>query len=217
MENFNMKNTFFFINQTSLFFPKLMYKQENIPVGDSISMCISISWSKTERGLNYDIMKPITGFPSCESASNGKFIWNSEDPDTGIDVPVWKQSSFEIDCTEESDCNKYCLSYNSIFVQGNNVKRCYSYEILENICMVIEYDSVTEDYKYSGGCYKDNKNYILAPAKADHIFEFDAIEIEVRNKKDPIIKAGELSGSTFRFGQSAVNNNFKFRTSFQIF
>jgi len=40
-----MNYTFFFINKTRMFFPKLIFKKEYIPVGDSVFMCVSVSWS----------------------------------------------------------------------------------------------------------------------------------------------------------------------------
>jgi hypothetical protein len=207
MENFNMNNTFFFINKTSMFFPKLSYRAENIPVGDSISMCISVSWAPKDRGLNYDIMKPVIGFPKCKETVSGKLIWNSDDPTFGIDVPVWRQKTMDIDCTDKEDCDRYCDSYNSVYVQGKNSKRCYSYETLETICISIEYDFITDVFKYTGGCFKDNLHYLMQPALHNTEYPFDGIEIEVRNKKDPVIKAGEMSNFTFGFGQSWVKIN----------
>ena len=207
MESFNMNNTFFFINQTSFFFPKFMYFKDNIPVGDSISMCLAVSWAPKERGFNYDIMKPVTGFPECKEASTGKFIWNSDDPLNGIDVPVWRQKVMEVDCTNEEDCDSLCTSYNSVYIGGRNTKRCYSYEVLETICFLIEYDELKEEYKFAGGCFKDNLHYLMSTATKQREFEFDGIEIEVRNKKDPIIKAGELSNYSFSFGESWVSLN----------
>jgi hypothetical protein len=204
MENFNMNNTFFFINQTALFFPTLSYRQENIPVGDSISMCLSVSWAPKEKGLNFDLMKRVKGFPMCKEALSGKFIWNTADPKFGIDVPVWKQNKFEIDCTDKEDCEKYCRSYNAEYVAGKNTKRCYSYETLETICFSIEYDNVTDEFKYAGGCFKDGSHYLMKQAVPNTDYKFDGIEIEVRNKKDPVIMAGEMSNFTYRFGQSWV-------------
>jgi hypothetical protein len=108
MENFNMNNTFYFVNNTSLFFPKLKFTKENVPVGDSISKCLALSWSLKERGLNYDIMKAVKGFDRCQETLSGKFIWNSDDPKYGIDVPVWKQKYIDVDCGDEEDCKNTC-------------------------------------------------------------------------------------------------------------
>lgn len=211
METFDMNNTFFFINETAAFFPKLSYKQENIPVGNSINMCLAVSWAPTERGHNYDIMKAVKGFPRCKETESGKFIWNVDDPEFGVDVPVWKQKSFEIDCTDEADCNRYCDSYNAEFVKGKNTKKCYSYEVLDSICFTIQYDSVTDEYSYAGGCYKDNQHYLMVPAQLNKVYYFDGIEIEVRNKKDPIIVAGEMSNYSFSFGESWVKFYLKLK------
>jgi hypothetical protein len=208
MESLNMTNSFFFVNNTGLLFPKLNYQKENIPVGNSISMCLTLSWSLQERGYNYDIMKSVMGFPRCKESLSGKFIWNKDDPIYGIDVPVWKQNSIDLECSDVTECESYCdSSYNGIFVNGRTSKKCYTYEILDTICLVIEYDSVTDNYKYAGGCFKDNNHYLMVPAMKDEIFHFDGIEIEVRNKKDPIIIAGMMSNYTFSFGVSLVNNH----------
>ncbi len=168
-------------------------------------MCIAVSWAPKERGLNYDIMKPVSGFPQCKEASSGKFIWNSDDPLNGIDVPVWRQKLIDVDCTNEEDCDKLCASYNAVFLQGKNSKRCYSYEVLENVCIVVEYDELKDDYIYAGGCFKDNMHYLMSRAAKDKEFFFDGIEIEVRNKKDPVIKAGEMSNYSYSFGESWVS------------
>jgi hypothetical protein len=206
MESLNMNNTFFFINKTANFFPKLSFTQENIPVGDSISMCLAVSWAFTERGNNYDIMKPVGNFPRCRSTETGKFIWNIDDPVYGIDVPVWKQKSVDIDCTGYEDCKRYCDSINSIYVNGRFSKKCYSYDILDTICITIEYDPDKEEYNYSGGCFKDGVDYLLSPAQENKVYRFEGIEIEVRNKKDPVIQAAILSNYTYSFAENWVWN-----------
>lgn len=203
-----MNNTFFFVNDTNLFFPKLRFQKENVPVGNSISKCLALSWSLKERGLNYDIMKTVKGFPQCQETLTGKFIWNSDDPKLGIDVPVWNQHYVEVDCSDEEDCDRACDAYNAIFVNGKLSRRCYYYEILDTICIVVEYNSVTDDYFYKGGCFKDNKHYLMVPAEKNKDYHFEGIEIEVRNLKDPVIRAGEMSNFTYSFGESMVFTKF---------
>jgi hypothetical protein len=183
-----------------------MYTKENIPVGDSITMCIAVSWANSDRGNNYDVMKPVLDFPRCKTTESGKFIWNSEDPEYGIDIPVWKQHAFDIDCTDEEDCDRACDSkFNAEFVNGKTKKKCYSYDILDAICLVIEYDQLTDNYRYKGGCFKDGLQYLMVPAEQNNIYYFEGIEIEVRNKKDPIVYAGEMSNYTYSFGVGWVN------------
>ena len=43
-----MKTTFFFVNNTKSFFPTLNFKKESVPIGDSMTMCISASMSSVE-------------------------------------------------------------------------------------------------------------------------------------------------------------------------
>lgn len=209
MEDFDLKNTFFFINRTSFFFPKMSYNIESVPLGDSIPICIAVSWAPKERGNNYDLMKPVSGFPRCSQTETGKFIWNVDDPINGIDIPVWRQKSFKVECADEEECIKTCKYYGAVFNNvSNNVKRCYNYEVLDNICIIVEYDASTDDYKFAGGCFKDGLHYQMIPGEEDKIYHFDDVEIEVRNKKDPIIKAGHMSNYNYSFGEDWVTNIF---------
>lgn len=214
-----MNNTFFFINQTDNLFPKLSFSKASVPVGDSISMCLAVSWANKERGFNYDIMKPVENFPKCKTTESGKFIWNINDPTYGINVPLWKQFSSDVDCTNEEECNSYCATTNSIYVNGISSKKCYSYQIIETVCIVIEYDSNREVYNYAGGCFKDGKNHLMAQAEPNKDYSFGGIEIEVRNKKDPVIYAGILSQHSYNFGQDWVNSflNSFFRVILRFF
>ena len=145
-------------------------------------------------------MKPIEGFEKCQQVESGKITWNSDDPQYGVDIPVWKQNSYDVDCTDEEDCDNYCKSYNAEYVKGIKGKKCYSYEILDYICFVIDYDPILDQYTYSGGCLEDNQYYLMVPAERNQIYRFESIEIEIRNKKDPIIYAGAISNYTFSFG-----------------
>ena len=71
--------------------------------------------------------------------------------------------------------------------------------------MTVDYDNIKKEFKYVGGCYENGNTYKHVLAKQDSIYKFDAIEIEVRNAKDPVIKAAELSNYTYSFGLGWVN------------
>lgn len=43
-----MNYSYYFVNKTELVFPKLDYKQEAIPVGNSITMCFNLAWAEVE-------------------------------------------------------------------------------------------------------------------------------------------------------------------------
>ncbi len=202
MESYELNTTFFRLNHTNKVFPKFKFTKDNIPVGDSVTMCLSANWAPTERGKNFDIMKEVKGFPNCTQAETGKFIWNDEDPTTGVDIPVWIQHGYEADC-EDQNCDDYCESnHNGFFVNGAKKHMCYSYDILDGICIVIAYDKVRNEYTYQGGCFEGGKAYMMVPAKLNEVYYFSGIEIEIRDKADPIILAGEMSEYSYSFGNS---------------
>ena len=67
---------------------------------------------------------------------------------------------------------------------------------------MIGYEKVRNEYTYQGGCFENGKAYVLVPAKLNEVYYFSGIEIEVRDKVDPIIVAGEMSEYTYSFGNS---------------
>jgi len=79
-------------------------------------------------------MKQVKNFPVCSETESGKFIWNDDDPVNGINVPVWKQLEYDIDCGEDEECDSYCRnSYNAEFINGKLGKKCYAYNVINNI------------------------------------------------------------------------------------
>jgi hypothetical protein len=145
-------------------------------------------------------MKPVAGFNRCKEREHGKLVWNSNDSEYGLDVPVWKQTSYDVDCTNEEDCDYYCSHYDALYVNGIKGKKCYSYEVLEYICFTIDYDSIMGEYNFFGGCLKDNTHYTMKHAEKDKDYKFNDVFIEIRNKKDPVIYAAEISNYTYSFG-----------------
>ncbi len=150
-------------------------------------------------------MKPISNFTQCSQTISEKFIWNEDDPKFGLDVPAWRQNVFDIECEDEKDCQYYCQkNHNGKFLNGKRGKKCYSYEILENLCFTVDYDNITDSFSYKGGCFKDNMHYNMIPGNIDTTYRFDSIEMEIRNINDPIIVAGRMSNYKYDFGQSFV-------------
>ncbi len=145
-------------------------------------------------------MKVVQGFDKC-STVNDKFIWNEEDSIYGIDIPSWKQTVNQADCSDE-DCEEYCKEkYQGAFVNGVNKHVCYSYEILDSICIVIRYDKLRDEYIFHGGCYPENQTYQMRPAKLGEENDFKNIKIEIRDYSDPLIQAGEWTDYGYNFGQ----------------
>ena len=145
-------------------------------------------------------MKPVQGYGKCSTVSE-KFIWNEDDSVYGIDIPAWKQTAHEADCSDE-DCAEYCKEkYDGAFVNGVNKHVCYSYETLNSICIVIKYDNLRDEYIYHGGCYPGNKTYKMSPATLGKVNNFNGVKIEIRDYTDPIIQAGEWTDYDYNFGQ----------------
>ncbi len=144
-------------------------------------------------------MKAVQGFAQC-STVNDQFIWNEEDSIYGIDVPAWKQTINEADCSDE-DCPEYCKEkYEGAFVNGVNKHVCYSYETLHSICIVIKYDPLRDEYFYHGGCYPGNQTYKMKPAILGEENSFNSVKIEIRDLSDPVAQAGEWTDYEYNFG-----------------
>ena len=197
---YKIKPVFFRTNQTEKVFPKFSFTLENVPLGNSIPLCLSIHWGEIARGKHYNIMKPVEGFPQC-SAVNEKIIWNEGDSTSGIDIPTLIHSIHEVECADE-DCEEYCkINFNGAFVNGVNKHICYSYVTIDSICIVIKYDKLRGQYLFGGGCYPGNQTYKMAPATVGHENNFANVKIEIRDYSDPLIQAGEWTDFEYNFGQ----------------
>ena len=200
MYSYDLSTTYFRLNHTNNIFPKFKFTKEYVPLGDSILMCLAANWADIEKGKSNGVMKPVQSFPNCSMAISGAIVWNELDPTNGVDIPIWKQYMYEADCSD-AECDDYCANYyNGIFVDGVEKHVCYSYEILDSICLVVEYDEKTNDYKYVSGCFDKGKVYKMVPAELNKVYLFKGVEIEIRDRSDPIIKAAEWSNYSFKYG-----------------
>ncbi len=202
MADLELNNTYLTIEKTKHFFPKFKFTEDNIPIGDSITMCISLHWAPEDKGKNFDLTSQVTNFPVCKEAASGKFIWNTDDPTTGIDVPVWTQKEIDIDCTDQEDCVNACSEFNALYLNGRKGKKCYTYKILESICIAVAWDETQQQFAFKGGCFENGIHYSMTDPVKEKTYHFSHIKFEVRNSKDPVIKAGELSGYTYSYGAS---------------
>ena len=144
-------------------------------------------------------MKQVQGLEQC-STVNEKFIWNEEDSIYGIDIPAWKQTVHEADCSDE-DCAEYCKEkYEGAFVNGVNKHICYSYETLDAICIVVKYDPLRDEYIFHGGCFSGNHTYKMSPATLGEENNFYSVKIEIRDLSDPVAQAGEWTDYEYNFG-----------------
>jgi len=123
----DLNNTYLVIEETKDFFPRFKFSKYNIPIGNSMKLCISLHWTTNDKGKNFDLTEQVEGFPPCFEAQSGKFIWNDDDPITGIDVPSWIQIEHDVDCTDDDDCQSACDYYDALYLNGIKGKKCYGY------------------------------------------------------------------------------------------
>ena len=99
----------------------------------------------------YDMYKTVQGFPDCENALNPKFRWQTSDPAKGVDFKVWTQDVEDV--ASESAC-KGGVYRKKTFGDGG---KCYTYNILQRICLMVAYtehpESASYTWEYRGGCY----------------------------------------------------------------
>jgi hypothetical protein len=200
MYSYDLTTTYFRLNHTNNIFPKFKFTKEYVPLGDSVLMCLAANWADIEKGKSVGVMKPVQDFPNCSMAESGAIVWNELDPTNGVDIPVWTQHMYEAECSD-AECDDYCASYyNGIFVDGVEKHVCYSYDVLDSICLVVEYDKQINEYKYVSGCFENGKVYKMIPAELNKVYLFKGIEIEIRDRSDPVIKAAEWSNYSFKYG-----------------
>lgn len=162
-------------------------------------MCLAFKWAEAVKGKHASIMREVKGLPRCGSTLSEKLIWNEDDTLFGIDVPTWIQEMNQAYCNDE-DCQDYCINnYNGAFVDGVSRHVCYSYQILDGVCIVIKYDPILNQYNFHGGCFPEGKTYRLKQATFGTVEKFTHVEIEVRDLSDPITQAGELSNYHYGF------------------
>ena len=93
----------------------------------------------------------VQDFPDCTSAMNPKVRWQENDPRTGLTFLPWIQSATNGACPSDGKSN--------IFVRlAENVPgRCYTYKVIESICVLIQYIEHPETASYSWNYKKYTK------------------------------------------------------------
>ncbi len=108
--------------------------------------------------------------------------WNEHDPTTGLDIKAWDEIPIKMKCSSDSKCRSSCKSKGGIYgiVDGIRVG-CYKYKILKKFCIKVEPKLASpHGWRYAGGCFSGNKPTQYEYAKANNVYYFKSITMEVR-------------------------------------
>ena len=100
----------------SLSFPTFIFDKDHVPLGDSMNLCLGISWTTIKKRNQYDKYLDVRGLDRCKQSLSGRFQWEKEYPVHGLNFNIWKQQAIKGD----SVCS------NGIYDEKNGV--CYKYK-----------------------------------------------------------------------------------------
>ena len=110
---------------------------------------------------------------------------------------MWKQESEDV--SSESSCSSKGGAYRAkAYGDGG---RCYSYNVLERICIMVAYtehpETASYTWEYRGGCYQNGEIAVYKPASVGYDYLFDYIPIEVREDESLY---GKLANTSTQVG-----------------
>ena len=154
--------------------------------------------------MQIDRYLEVQDFPVCTSAKNPKIRWQSSDPKTGLTFKPWKQTAIKAGSASE------CADVpNSSFVRLSDSApgRCYSYEVIDRICVEVKYeehpDTASYSWNFAGGCFANNEFARYKTATIGNTYSLDKLPIEVRQV--PGTLAERVTNSTGLDSQSFLS------------
>lgn len=153
-------------------FPVLSFDQDHVPLGDSVGMCLGLSWVPIGKRNQFDKYLNIRNMPECDEAKNGRSQWEPDYPTHGIDFNIWKQE------TKKGDSGCSGGIYNSA------ADTCYRYKVMTQVCVMTKFKHDTErntySWLYTGGCFKGNDPVNYEDVKPGDQKNFKDVQFEVR-------------------------------------
>lgn len=71
-------------------FPALNFDEDHIPQGDSVRMCMGLSWTTLKKRNQYDKYIEMGGMSPCDMYTSGHSRKEADYPNTGINFKLWK-------------------------------------------------------------------------------------------------------------------------------
>ena len=72
-------------------FPNFSFDLDHIPMGDSVNMCLGLSWTTLKKKSQYDKYLDVRGFEDCQQAVSGRSQWEADYPNKGLNFKLWDQ------------------------------------------------------------------------------------------------------------------------------
>ena len=70
-------------------YPVLRVDEESVPSGNSIKMCLGVSWNINKRAKQWDKYLDVRGFDECLGLKNGRAHWEKIYPSRGLNFLLW--------------------------------------------------------------------------------------------------------------------------------
>jgi hypothetical protein len=115
---------------------------------------------------------------------------------TDLNVSLWQEHIVELPC--EDHCSEVCLAEGGVWRD-----KCYQYYVVDTVCIALAKHKT--DWQFSHGCYaaQGTVRYRLMTPYATQTFA--GVRFEVRSKKDPFLKAVEVTNDYGVFAASSVS------------
>lgn len=170
----------FEINSFDNYFPDLHFFKEYLPLGTSKPFCLHLDWIKKEQASLLDRYNSVQNLPYCQGAVSPKVRWDSTYPSSGIDFQIFTQGSKEAKTADECDSDSQFYPRRG----ANNGGFCFSYKVVDAVCVRIAYVAdparATYSWQFVDGCFENGSIVHYSQAKPDTIVDFSRLPIEVR-------------------------------------
>ena len=157
----------------SLAFPKFYFDKEHVPLGNSVSYCLGLTWTTNRKRNQYDKYLDVRGQEYCRGFLSKRQQWEADYPERGLNFHIWNQKAVKGDST----CS------NGMYMEATDM--CYTYQVMKQVCIMVKFsrdaDKNTYSWVYTGGCYKDNKAVYYEDASPNDVENFKNVQFEVRH------------------------------------
>ena len=82
-----------------MIFPSFRFDTSHVPLGDSVRMCMGLSWTPLKKRNQFDKYINLRGLEECELHKSGRAQWEPDYPVHGLNFRIWDQRTIKGDTT----------------------------------------------------------------------------------------------------------------------